>query len=97
MERVVQACEEECRRPLDLLAGPVLRSDALPTCLRENVLLMTVHHIVFDGWSLGIFLKELASLLAAFSAGRPSPLPGLSIRHSEFARRSASKPAGRGP
>ena len=85
MERVVQACEEECRRPLDLLAGSVLRFVLYRLSARENVLLMTVHHIVFDGWSLGIFLKELASLLAAFSAGLPSPLPELSIRHSEFA------------
>ena len=85
MKRAVIACEEECRRPLDLLLGPVLRLTLYRLSANEHVLLMTVHHIVFDGWSLGIFLKELVSLFAAFSAGRPSPLPGLPIRHSDFA------------
>ncbi len=85
MKRVVLACEEECRRPLDLLCGPVLRLTLYRLSPTEHVLLMTVHHIVFDGWSLGIFLKELVSLYAAFTEGRPSPLPDLPVRHSEFA------------
>ncbi len=85
MKRAVRACEEECRRPLDLLAGPVLRLTLYSMSPTEHVLLMTVHHIVFDGWSLGIFLKELVSLYTAFSEGRPSPLPDLAIRHSDFA------------
>ena len=85
MKRVVLACEEECRQPLDLLAGPVFRLTLYRLSPAEHVLLLTVHHIVFDGWSLGILLKELVSLFAAFSAGRPSPLPDLAIRHSDFA------------
>jgi hypothetical protein len=85
MTSVILACEEECRRPLDLLGGPVPRLTLYRLAPDEHVLLMTVHHIVFDGWSLGIFLKELVSLYAAFSEGRPSPLQDLPIRHCDFA------------
>ena len=85
MKQAVLACEEECRRPLDLLSGPILRLTLYRLSAADHVLLMTVHHIVFDGWSLGVFLKELVSLYTAFSEGRPSPLPDLPVRHSEFA------------
>ena len=96
LERVRLACEEEARRPFDLARGPVLRLVLFRLSPAEHVLLVNVHHIVFDGWSLGIFLKELATLYAAFLEGRPSPLPPLSIPYSDIARESTSASPGRG-
>ncbi|HYO16637.1 MAG TPA: non-ribosomal peptide synthase/polyketide synthase [Thermoanaerobaculia bacterium] len=79
----------EARRPFDLAAGPLLRT----TLLRldtggegpEHVLFLTMHHIVSDGWSMGIFLRELAALYGAFAQGQPSPLPELSLQYPDFA------------
>jgi len=51
----------------------------------EHVVLLTMHHIISDGWSLGIFLRELATLYEAFSCGKPSPLPELPIQYADFA------------
>ncbi len=85
LEQVKLACEEEARRPFDLVRGPILRSMLYRLSPAEHVLLVTTHHIVFDGWSLGIFLNELTSIYAAFLEGRPSPLRALSIQYSDFA------------
>src|SRR5713101_1939804 len=68
---------EEVQRSFDLTRGPLLRATLLHLDEEEHVLLLTVHHIVFDGWSMEVFLHELAALYDAFSAGRPSPLPQL--------------------
>jgi non-ribosomal peptide synthetase component F len=51
----------------------------------EHMLLVTMHHIVYDGWSYDIFLRELAALYDAFSSGKPSPLPELPIQYADFA------------
>ena len=51
----------------------------------DHVLVVTMHHIVSDGWSIGVFLRELAALYAAFTEGRPSPLPELAIQYPDFA------------
>ena len=85
LEQVKLACEEEARRPFDMVRGPILRLMLYRLAPTEHVLLVTMHHIVFDGWSLAIFLNELATLYAAFLEGRPSPLPALSIQYSDFA------------
>ena len=86
LDQVRRACEEDARRPFDLVRGPVLRLILYRLSPVEHVLLVNVHHIVFDGWSLGIFCKELATLYAAFSEGQPSPLPPLAIPYSDIAR-----------
>ena len=86
LERVRRACEEDARRPFDLVRGPVLRLVLYRLSPAEHILLVNVHHIVFDGWSLSIFFKELATLYTAFSEGQPSPLPPLSIPFSDIAR-----------
>ncbi|MDT5296661.1 MAG: hypothetical protein QOJ76_3541, partial [Acidobacteriota bacterium] len=78
--------EDEARRPFDLSAGPLLRVSLLKLAADSHVLLLTMHHIVSDGWSLGVVLRELSSLLGAFSAGLPSPLPELSIQYADFAQ-----------
>jgi acyl carrier protein len=86
--REVQAtrlAEEEAHRPFDLTRGPLLRAQLLRLAETEHVVLFTMHHIAFDGWSMGVLIKEIAALYGAFSEGRPSPLPELSIQYADFA------------
>jgi amino acid adenylation domain-containing protein len=76
----------ETRRPFDLATGPLLRLALLRTGEGEQLLVLVLHHIVSDGWSVGVMLRELAELYGAFSAGQPSPLPELPIQYADFAR-----------
>ncbi|HKG23470.1 MAG TPA: amino acid adenylation domain-containing protein [Blastocatellia bacterium] len=76
---------EEARRSFDLARGPLLRATLLRLDDEDHVMMFTLHHIISDGWSLAIFLKEVAVLYEAFSAGLPSPLPELPIQYSDFA------------
>ncbi|HVF90715.1 MAG TPA: condensation domain-containing protein, partial [Blastocatellia bacterium] len=87
-EREIEAerlAAEETRRPFDLASGPLLRATLLRLDEEDHLMMFTLHHIISDGWSLGIFLKEVATLYEAFSAGRPSPLPELPIQYADFA------------
>ncbi len=76
---------QETKRPFDLEKGPLLRTTLLRMDATENVLILTVHHIVFDGWSLEMFMRELKALYEACTAGKPSPLPELAIQYADFA------------
>ena len=76
---------EEARRPFDLVRGPLLRATLIRLGEEEHVVLLTVHHIVSDDWSTFVYLREMAILYDAFVAGRPSPLPALSIQYADFA------------
>ncbi|MFL6259110.1 MAG: amino acid adenylation domain-containing protein, partial [Thermoanaerobaculia bacterium] len=73
------------RRPFNLGSGPLLRLALLKLDEGEHVLLLTFHHIVSDAWSLEVLLRELGTLYAAFSSGRPSPLPELPVQYADFA------------
>ncbi|HYG63278.1 MAG TPA: amino acid adenylation domain-containing protein [Thermoanaerobaculia bacterium] len=76
---------EEAGRPFDLARGPLLRGLLLRLAEREHIVALTMHHIVSDAWSLGILVHEVVALYAAFAAGRPSPLPELSVQYADFA------------
>ncbi len=76
---------EEAARPFDLQRGPLLRATLLGFGAEEHIALLTMHHIVSDGWSCGVLLRELAALYEAFCRGRPSPLPPLPIQYADFA------------
>ncbi|HZH12946.1 MAG TPA: condensation domain-containing protein, partial [Archangium sp.] len=76
---------EEAARPFELARGPLLRTTLLRLDEQQHVLLMTVHHIVSDGWSMGVLVREVAALYQAFSAGRPSPLPELPLQYADYA------------
>ncbi|MGH2619360.1 MAG: condensation domain-containing protein, partial [Anaerolineales bacterium] len=76
---------EEARQPFDLARGPLLRVRLLKLGDEEYIALMTMHHIISDGWSLGIFIRESAALYEAFASGRKSPLSELPIQYSDFA------------
>ncbi len=70
-------------KPFDLTKGLLLRATIVQLG-SSHVLLLTMHHIISDGWSMGIFIKELSSLYQAFVAGSPSPLPELPIQYADF-------------
>ncbi|MBN2001946.1 MAG: amino acid adenylation domain-containing protein [Anaerolineae bacterium] len=75
----------EAWRPFDLSRSPLLRTCLYQLARDESVLLLVVHHSVFDGWSIGIFNRELTALYNAFSKGLPSPLPDLVLQYPDFA------------
>ncbi len=76
---------EEANLPFDLATGPLVRTRLLRLGVRAHVLVLTVHHIAADGWSLDVLQRELASLYSAYVAGRPSPLPELPLQYSDYA------------
>jgi amino acid adenylation domain-containing protein/non-ribosomal peptide synthase protein (TIGR01720 family) len=75
----------EARRPFDLARGPLLRVGLLRLGPDEHVLLLTMHHIVSDGWSMGVLVRELVTLYAAYASGTPIDLPELPIQYSDYA------------
>ncbi|MGN6479348.1 condensation domain-containing protein, partial [Luteibacter sp.] len=82
----VRLQQAEVERPFDLERGPLFRASLLRLGEREHVLLMNMHHIVSDGWSLlGVIPRELGILYAAFLEGRASPLPALEVQYADYA------------
>lgn len=77
--------DAEVQQPFDLEQGPLLRLRLLRVDEQEHFLLVTMHHSMCDGWSLGVLVYELAVLYDAFSANEPSPLPELRIQYADFA------------
>ena len=77
--------DEEARWFFDLTRGPLLRTTLLRLGDEDHVLLLTMHHIVYDGWSMGVLARELAAFYEAFSLGRPSEFPELPVQYADFA------------
>ncbi|RKG96683.1 non-ribosomal peptide synthetase, partial [Corallococcus sp. CA047B] len=73
------------RAPFDLARGPLLRTRVVRTGEHEHLLAMVMHHIVSDGWSMGVLVREVVALYAAHLAGRPSPLRELAVQYVDFA------------
>ncbi|HEX8559980.1 MAG TPA: amino acid adenylation domain-containing protein [Pyrinomonadaceae bacterium] len=86
---------EEARTPFDLAEGPLLRAALMRLRDDEHVLTLTMHHIVSDGWSIGVFVRELTALYEAFSAAEPSPLAELPVQYADFAQWQRARLAGR--
>ncbi|NJM71691.1 MAG: amino acid adenylation domain-containing protein, partial [Scytonema sp. RU_4_4] len=76
---------EEAITPFTLEIAPLIRCSLLQLSATEYVLLLTMHHIVSDGWSMGVFIRELSAVYQAFCVGKPSPLPELPIQYGDFA------------
>jgi amino acid adenylation domain-containing protein len=76
---------EEARAPFDLARGPLIRGCLVRLADDDHALLVTMHHIVSDGWSMGVLVNEFSALYAAFMQGRPDPLPALSIQYADYA------------
>jgi len=80
-----QIATESAQRPFNLATDPLLRVKLLQLDETEYVLLLNLHHIVSDGWSLGVLMRELGTLYTAFRANQSSPLPQLPIQYADFA------------
>ncbi|HLL45812.1 MAG TPA: condensation domain-containing protein, partial [Longimicrobiaceae bacterium] len=76
---------EEARRGFDLSAGPLFRAALLRLGAEEHVLLLSVHHIVSDGWSMAVLRRELSALYPAYRGGGESPLPELPVQYADYA------------
>ena len=74
----------EATRPFDLAQGPMLRGLLLRLAGEDHAVLLTLHHIASDGWSMGLLVREVAALYPAFAAGRPSPLPEPPVQYADF-------------
>jgi len=84
--RALELAGAAAQRPFDLERGPLLRASLLRLGPERHVLLLCLHHIVSDGWSMGVLMNELGALYGAFRAGRPSGLPDLPIQYADYAR-----------
>ncbi|HSE18779.1 MAG TPA: amino acid adenylation domain-containing protein [Pyrinomonadaceae bacterium] len=76
---------EEARRPFDLENGPLLRTMILRLSADECVVSLSLHHAISDGWSGGVFIRELIGFYEAFSTGQSAPLPALTVQYADFA------------
>jgi amino acid adenylation domain-containing protein len=84
-ESVQRWIEEEISRSFDLRQGPMLRARVLKVKEAEHVLLVTLHHIAADGWSLGVLAREMKELYAGYVQGKESLLPELPIQYADYA------------
>jgi amino acid adenylation domain-containing protein len=98
---LARLAREESARPFDLAHDLLLRARLVrladargPSRLAEQVLLVTMHHIASDGWSVAVLVRELAALYGAFARSEPSPLPPLPIQYSDFAAWQRARLAG---
>lgn len=82
---VQQALDQEVLTPYSLASGPLFRVQVIKRSDDEHVLVVGMHHIVSDGWSMEILVKELVTLYVSFAAGLPDPMPPLSVQYADFA------------
>jgi amino acid adenylation domain-containing protein len=80
-----QRSRDEAGRRFDLEHGPLIRGQLIRLATEEHVLLITMHHIVSDGWSMGILTHELKELYSAYLRGQDDPLPPLAIQYGDYA------------
>lgn len=80
-----QIAETDAKQGFDLSRPPLLRGTLIQLDRCDWMLVLTMHHIISDGWSIGVLIRELSTLYAAFSQGNPSPLPELPIQYADFA------------
>ncbi|HKN82571.1 MAG TPA: amino acid adenylation domain-containing protein [Pyrinomonadaceae bacterium] len=83
--RARQLATEEAQRRFDLVRGPLWHTSVVQLGEEEFTVLFTMHHIVSDGWSLGVLVREVATLYQSFLNQQPSPLPELEIQYADFA------------
>ncbi|WP_164021762.1 non-ribosomal peptide synthetase, partial [Pyxidicoccus trucidator] len=77
--------EADALSPFNLSTGPLLRASLLRLAEARHALLLNMHHVVSDGWSMGVLVRELAALYEAFLADRSSPLPELPVQYADYA------------
>jgi amino acid adenylation domain-containing protein len=85
-DQVSRLSIEAARRPFDLAKGPLIREKLLRLSDERHVLLLTMHHIVSDGWSLGVLLEEMVAFYEALSGGKPFAMPEPPVQYTDFAQ-----------
>ena len=93
-DRLEDLARQEAQRPFDLASEPPLRALLLRSAPDEHRLLLTIHHIACDGWSVGVLCRELSELYRAFRAGQPASLPKLPVQYGDFAQWQLSQVRG---
>ncbi|EDX70556.1 Condensation domain protein, partial [Coleofasciculus chthonoplastes PCC 7420] len=83
--QVQQLIQQEAQTPFDLIKAPLFRVKLLCLNPQSHILILTLHHIISDGWSMGILIRELSSLYQAFCTGKSNPLTPLPIQYADFA------------
>ena len=83
--KIQQIAELEAGQAFDLTVGPLIQFKLLQLSPQKSVLLLKMHHIIYDGWSFGILIRELSALYEAFLKNLANPLPALSIQYADFA------------
>ncbi|MCP4256666.1 MAG: hypothetical protein GY774_03955, partial [Planctomycetes bacterium] len=83
-KEILKIISVETQRPFDFTLGPLFRSILIKQDVDSHVLLFIVHHILSDGWSIGVSIRELSILYEAFSQDQPSPLPPLAVQYADF-------------
>ncbi|WP_116892804.1 condensation domain-containing protein, partial [Pseudomonas syringae] len=84
-QQLLAIAAEEAEEGFDLVNGPLVRGRLVRMADDDHVLLVTMHHIVSDGWSAGVLTRELGMLYAAFSEGAEDPLPALPVQYADYA------------
>ncbi|NTF46666.1 condensation domain-containing protein, partial [Rhizobium rhizogenes] len=85
LEHLAELCRAEAEAPFDLARTPLVRGRLIQLGDEAHVLVLTHHHIVSDGWSIKVFLRELETLYGAFARGREDPLPALDVQYPDYA------------
>lgn len=85
-KQIQRLIHHDATTPFDLSQCPLFRLLLIREGDAEYCFCMTIHHIIYDGWSAGVFIWELSVLYKAFSAGKPSPLPDLPVQYADFAQ-----------
>uniref|UniRef100_UPI0030833345 amino acid adenylation domain-containing protein n=1 Tax=Photorhabdus temperata TaxID=574560 RepID=UPI0030833345 len=84
-EQCQRLCTQEIEAPFDLAQGPLIRAALIQRADEDYIFLLTQHHIVSDGWSVGVLMRELNALYTAFLMGQPVPLPPLVVQYPDYA------------
>ncbi|GCE60718.1 non-ribosomal peptide synthetase [Microcystis aeruginosa] len=85
LEKARQLAAEELQTPFDLSTSPLLRVKLLEINPQFHILLLVIHHIIFDGWSVALFHQELSTLYSSFRLNQPASLPKLALQYADFA------------
>ncbi|RDG34967.1 non-ribosomal peptide synthetase [Streptomyces corynorhini] len=93
-DRLAALRREEAEAPFDLSRGPLGRGRLITLAADRHVLLLTLHHTVFDGWSMNVMMRELGLLYTALLRGESDPLPPLPLQYADYARRQDLRASG---
>ena len=83
-DAAIRVAVEETKKPFNLTSGPLLRTTLIQLASEEHILVLSMHHIITDGWSMSIFFRELAAFYEAFVNDRAPDLPELTVRYCDF-------------